>query len=448
VPAGPLDALRGGDLAALASAYAEDARLDMSVPGGRAVARGREEAAALLLDHFRSGVEAGDWRAREFPDGAAVTLVRSPWRQRHYLHLSDGKVTAHWIYAAGEVAGGDGTIPTGVLDLAGPGGEVLGAVGGGNSGADLIRLRTADGRGLVAKRLSDGGDWLGRATSRLNDAGPRLTPRSGGVRSADLWRAGVFDRITGFDTAIERAVELDGVWWLVMRDVAHALLGDERRLTRQESRRILAAAAAMHAEFLGEAPASLATLEARLGASSPALAEAERTGHDLVPKQLPAAWDAFEQAFARDVAGPIRALAANPAPLVGRMRRSAWTLLHGDLRDDNLGLEGDTIYLLDWDLASCGPPAVDFAWYLMHDAWRIDASHDEVVADFLEAEGEAVDADDLALGLVAGLVMYGWLVGHSAVVHPDPAERAWAAAEIAWWEPRVRDALAVQGLLR
>jgi thiamine kinase-like enzyme len=230
--------------------------------------------------------------------------------------------------------------------------------------------------------------------------------------------------------------------------VSHALLGDERRLTREESRRILAAAAAMHAEFRGEAPAELATLEARLGASSPALADAERTGHDLVPKQLPAAWDAFERAFADDVTGPIRALVDDPAPLAERMRRSEWTLLHGDLRDDNLGLEGDTIYLLDWDLASCGPPAVDFAWYLMHDAWRIDASHDEVVADFLEAEGEAVDADDLALGLVAGLVMYGWLVGHSAVVHPDPAERAWAAEEIAWWEPRARAALARSGLLR
>ena len=435
MPAGPLDALRGGDLAALASAYAEDVRLDMSVPGGRSVAHGREEAAALLLDRFRSGVEVAEWRAERFPDGAAVTLVRSPWRQRHYLHLRDGTVTAHWIYAAGELLGGDGAIPPGVFDLAGPDGEVLGAVGGGNSGADLIRLRTADGRGLVAKRLSDGGDWLGRALG-------------GGIRSAELWQAGAFDRITGFDAAIERAVELDGAWWLVMRDVADSLLGDERRLTRQESRRILKAAAAMHGEFRNDALAALATLEARLGASSPGLADAERTGHDLVPKQLPAAWDAFAQAFADDVAGPIRALVADPTPLVERMRRSEWTLLHGDLRDDNLGLDGEMIYLLDWDLATLGPPAVDFAWYLMHDAWRIDATHDEVVADFLEVEGGAVEDDDVALGLVAGLVMYGWVVGHSAVVHPDPKERAWASTEIAWWEPRVRDALAVHGLLR
>lgn len=429
----PLEALRGGDLAALAAAYARDARLDLSVPGGREIAHGADDAAELLLDRFRSGVEAGEWRADRFAAGAAVTLVRAPWRQRHYLHLDDGAVTAHWIYAAGELARGDAAVSPGVAGLAGPGGEVLGAVGGGNSGADLVRLRTADGRALVAKRLTDGGDWLGRAMG-------------GGVRSAALWSAGALGRLEGFDPAIERAVELDGAWWLVMRDVSRSLLGDERRLTREENRQVLRAAAEMHARFRGEDLPALATLEARLGASSPALAEAERTGHDLVPKQLPAAWEAFGAAFGPDVAGPVRGLVADPSTLVERMRRSEWTLLHGDLRDDNLGLAGETIHLLDWDLATFGPPAVDFAWYLLHDAWRIDATHDEIVTDFLEAEEGYVDEDDLRLGLIAGLIMYGWLIGHSAIIHPDPAERGWAAEEIAWWEPRVEAALAWTGV--
>ena len=57
---------------------------------------------------------------------------------------------------------------------------------------------------------------------------------------------------------------------------------------------------------------------------------------------------------------------------------AAPTLIHGDLRDDNLGLEGDRVVLLDWDMATAATPAVEFAWYLGHDAWRIDASHDEI----------------------------------------------------------------------
>jgi hypothetical protein len=37
--------------------------------------------------------------------------------------------------------------------------------------------------------------------------------------------------------------------------------------------------------------------------------------------------------------------------------------------------------------------------------------------------------------------MYGWVIGHSAVVHPDPAERAWAREELAFWVPRARRGL-------
>ena len=97
--------------------------------------------------------------------------------------------------------------------------------------------------------------------------------------------------------------------------------------------------------------------------------------------------------------------------------------------------------LLDWDLATAGTPADEFAWYLLHDAWRIDATRDEIVADWRAAEGARVDDTDEALMALAGLVLYGWILGHSAVIHPDPAERDWAEDELAWWVPRAREAL-------
>ena len=43
--------------------------------------------------------------------------------------------------------------------------------------------------------------------------------------------------------------------------------------------------------------------------------------------------------------------------------------------------------------------------------------------------------------MIGGLVMYGWIFGHSAVVHTDPREREWARSELDWWVPRVRRAL-------
>jgi aminoglycoside phosphotransferase (APT) family kinase protein len=142
-----------------------------------------------------------------------------------------------------------------------------------------------------------------------------------------------------------------------------------------------------------------------------------------------------------DVAEAVLALVADPAPLAAALERTTTTFIHGDLRDDNLGFAGDRVVLLDWDNAARTSPAVELGWFLAQDAWRIDATRDELVADFLAAEDDLVDEGALDLGLLCGILQAGWIMGHSAVVHPDPAERAWGRAELDWWVPRVRTAL-------
>ena len=99
------------------------------------------------------------------------------------------------------------------------------------------------------------------------------------------------------------------------------------------------------------------------------------------------------------------------------------------------------LVLLDFGLATQGNPALELAWYMVHDVWRTEASHDEVVEDYRRALGERDDPLALELGIISGLVQYGWIFGHSAVVHTDPAEREWAHTELNWWVPRVRHAL-------
>jgi aminoglycoside phosphotransferase (APT) family kinase protein len=324
-------------------------------------------------------------------------------------------------------------VPDAVLARIGEGARRAPLAHGGNSGAALERIVLPDGRSLVAKRVAPGADWLGRVT---RDRG----------RTALLWRAGAFARMPA---AIEHGiveVEPDGDGaWVVMRDVSPALLGDERRLTRDESRRALAAAAALHAAFAGDPPPGAATLRDRLGMSSPAIAEEERTGNDLLPKQFEAAWEAFAEVVDDDVAEPVLAAATDPSALAAALEATGRvTLAHGDLRDDNLGFDGGRIVLLDWDLATAGTPTVDFAWYLCHDAWRIDATHDQIEEDYVAAEGN-LDPRERGLGITSGLVQYGWIFGHSARIHPDPAERAWATEELGWWVPRVRRALEATG---
>ena len=97
--------------------------------------------------------------------------------------------------------------------------------------------------------------------------------------------------------------------------------------------------------------------------------------------------------------------------------------------------------LLDWDLATAGTPAVEFAWYLCHDAWRIDATKDEIVEDFLAAEDGPSAGRRSTSGSSPGSSSTAGSSATARVVHPDPAERAWAREELGWWVPRVRAAL-------
>ncbi len=430
------DAVSSGEFARVGWLLGDRTALDSSSERGRVRIMGRD----AIVGHMEAPGPGDvlEWEAREWPTGVAATFewrgASGVDRRRWYLRRDGEAITGWWSYAAVPAGEPDvaATMPADLLDRL----EATAAPleHSGNSGASIERLVRADGTTLIAKRVGGDADWLGRVT---RDRG----------RTAQLWDAGAFARMpAALDHGIE-AVERDGMaWWVVMRDVSPAFIGDERRLTREESRRILGAAAAMHAEFAGDVPAGAAELADRLAMSSPRVAESERAGSDLLPKQIEAAWDAFAEAVPDDVGAEVLAAARDPGALaVALLEASQATLLHGDLRDDNLGLTGDGVVAIDWDLATGGPATVEFAWYLCHDAWRIDAGHDEIERDFRAAEGERVSDRAHELGMLTGLVQYGWIFGHSARIHPDPAERDWAEEELAWWVPRTRRALEHSG---
>jgi hypothetical protein len=434
-------ALVGGDFTALGELYADDALLDASLPGGRARVTGPERVTEFLVSRFPGPGRLAEWSPRLYPTGIAVWFEHvsdggAAMRQRHYLRLREGRIERHWAYAApprtpANGGSGDGGV---LLDtrLVSPLGDVVEhepVVSTGWSGNLLERLVLADGRRLIAKRIVPGTNWIDHHTK---DEG----------REALLFTSGVLRRMPHeIDHAVV-AAERDGdAWWVVMRDVSASLLPDGKRLTREEHRRILEAANLMWLEFWGERVPHVCSLQDCFRLFSPAIADAERDGLDLLPKQYEAFWEAFAEAVDRDVAEPVLALLEDPAPLVAELDAGGTTLIHADIRDEQIGFDGDRLILLDWGRASQGHPVVDFFWSICHNAWRIDATHDELVADFRRTRGEQDDPRAVDLGVIAGLVMYGWVFGHSAAYHPDPAERDWARHELAWWVPRARRAL-------
>ena len=428
-----------GEFSGLAEAYAPDAVLDAALPGARRRVRGPDEIAATLGAVFPGAGRLVEWTEAVHEGGVALWLERvgddgSAVRQRHYLHVgSDGRIERHWLYTARpHTAPPSVPLPDAAEELFASLGSVAERTtlaSSGWSGNRIDRLVLADGRALIAKRIVPGSDWLGRAT---RDPG----------REALLFADGVFARMpAGVDPAVVAAEPEGDAWWVVMRDVSAELLDDSTPLTRDQNRFVLARAAEMWAEFWDEPVPHLSSLADRLAFAVGAISEREREGVDILPKQFEAAWEAFAEAVDEDVGEAILELTADVTPLAGALAARGTTLIHGDLRDENIALPDGRLVLLDFGLASHGHPAVELAWYMVHDVWRIAATHDEVVEDFRGALGERDDPVALELGLISGLVQYGWILGHSAVVHTDPAEQEWARTELNWWVPRVRHAL-------
>jgi aminoglycoside phosphotransferase (APT) family kinase protein len=430
-------AVESGDWSRVRERLAGDAALDTSNEAGRRRIDGADAIAAHLARPGPGTIRV--WDVQEWPTGVALSFE---WdgesgtdRRRWYVRTDDaGDILELWSTAArpGGVDGGEPVNPPRALLERLGASHIAPLSHGGNSGAALLRVRRDDGTAFVLKRVTAGGaDWLARATA---DQG----------RTAQLHQSGAFDRmprsIGHGIVAVERS---DGAAWIAMRDLHALLLPPDARLSREQSRRILTAAAELHRAFRDRVPTGAASLRDRIGMSSPAVADAERGQPDLLPKQFEQGWDAFAELVPADIGDTVLDLTRRPDALADALLRAhgASTLIHGDLRGDNLGFDGDRLVLIDWDLATAGTPTTEFAWYLAHSARRIDATHDQIESDHRAAQKDALAEPECELGLLSGLIQYGWRIAHSARVHPDPAETAWGRRELEWWVPRVRAAL-------
>ena len=302
----------------------------------------------------------------------------------------------------------------------------------GKSGAVLERVRLADGRVLVVKHIDVRRDWIMRATG---DTG----------RVARLWSDGV---LAGLPAVIDHtivAVEPEGDGWVVtMDDVSGALFADDRRLSRAESRRLLAAATELHRAFRGRpAPEGLTPLAELYRFLSP---QAARHGA-IAPELAPLAqrgWVRFGELVPVDVAAGVARVHRGPETFAEALCRHVCTLVHGDLKRANLGFTGDRVVVLDWgSLTTWAPAEVDFAWYVAVNGAAVDATHDELVADASASAGADLDEDALRLALLGALAQLGWEKALGAADADDGGVRARERDGLAWWCARAREGLEV-----
>ena len=300
----------------------------------------------------------------------------------------------------------------------------------GASGNTLERVILRDGRELIRKEVSRKWDWISRAT---RDDG----------RVVEMWERGLFERFPStIDHATVAAEHAGDRWSVFMHDVSAHLVPGDRRLGRTEVRRVLEAVADLHLAFWGERFDELCALEDRYNLLSPPTGRRERERGERAGELITRCWEHFAELVPGEIATAIVAMAEQPALLAELLDACEPTLIHGDVRLNNLGFSDDRVVLVDWgERTGSAPAAVELASFLVFDAERFDVTRDEVVAEFRSLYGDRHDEKALELALIGGFVQLGCHFTLPIALGGGDEARAAAHAELAWWTPKVAAAL-------
>ncbi len=191
----------------------------------------------------------------------------------------------------------------------------------------------------------------------------------------------------------------------------------------------------------------------RIGLLSRPAAERYRAEGNPVGARFLAGWDAFD----RHAPGPARRWSRVWRPTRSRSSpRSARlppTMLHGDLKLSNVASLVDGIALIDWQMASLAPVAVELGWFLVSNVAQLPEGP-ETVLDRYRASVDAVAADvgldagigdweaQVDLAFVIGLLLRGWRKGLDAEAGLVLPTGVTAADDLGWWCDRALEAAA------
>ena len=299
------------------------------------------------------------------------------------------------------------------------------AGGVGYSGAVFAAVNGPDGP-LILKRLRHDADWLMRLT---RDTSYREAQFAASRLPACL-PAGVAAPTLGasFDGA-GRAI--------LMRDIGTWLLDGTDIVPEATVDAVLRGLAELHAAFWGTPPGGAEEVAWCDGVDFLNLLT-PRTGVMLMEEGrdfgLLRGWEAFARLAPREGVALVERVRANPAMLRIAMAPLPRTLLHGDAKLANMGIDGQgTLWLIDWAMVACEPVAVELAWFLAVNSSRLPWTADVVLDRYrahlepaLEGTGTSVRwQEQLALIGVCGLLLYGWGKALDA--------EAGSPDELRWW---------------
>jgi Phosphotransferase enzyme family len=308
--------------------------------------------------------------------------------------------------------------------------------GDGKAGARYERV-LIDGEPYFVKRLSPASDWIMRTT------GDHVH------RPYLVWQSGIMARAPGCIDHTVVAMQVTGagdaaVLTMVMRDVGPFLVPEgDTAVPASQHGDFMAHMADLSWAFWGwDDDIGLTTMEQRIRFFAPDNIAAELRAAE-VPPPIAAAQAGWCSLPGRSpvLSGLAGLIHDKPGLITGPLAATPRTFVHGDWKMGNLGThpDGRTI-LLDWALPGSGPACWDLCWYLALNRARLPEAKEAAIGRFraaLEARGIATGSwwdAQLDLCLIGIMAAFGW-------------EKALGdAAELSWWEARVADAAARQGI--
>jgi hypothetical protein len=308
--------------------------------------------------------------------------------------------------------------------------------GDGKAGARYERV-LVDGEPYFVKRLSPASDWIMRVT------GDHVH------RPYLVWQDGIMDAAPASIDHTVMAMQVSGagddaVLTMVMHDVGVFLVPEgDAVVPASQHRGFIEHMADLGCAFWGwDDNIGLTTMSQRIRFFAPDNIAGELLAAD-VPPPIAAADAGWRALPGRSpvLAGLARLIHDRPELVTGPLAVTPRTFLHGDWKMGNLGThpDGRTI-LLDWAYPGSGPACWDLCWYLALNRARLPESKEAAIDRFraaLEAGGVATGSwwdAQLDLCLIAIMATFGW-------------EKALGdATELTWWESRVADAAARQGI--
>jgi len=302
---------------------------------------------------------------------------------------------------------------------------------------------------LLLKRVSPAWDYFMRVT---NDRRGRETL---------VWTSGLLNRLPPPMAHPYLACSHDGrdAWAILMRDVGPALLSHPGRPTRTvaDHDRILAGLAAVHAMFWEDATAANPTTgfcEPRhhYHVISPVAAGADPDQDGVMPRIVRDGWERLGALLPDMLAERLLGLTNDPTPLVAALARLPQTVVHGDFRTANVGLEpgeAGRALAIDWALVGQGVAGLDLAWYLTGIDTASSVTREQAVERYRGHLHNQLGPrfDDgwwtpmLDLSMLGGFIRCGWIAAR-AIASNDHERRAQAAHDLSWWQTAAQRGLA------